>query len=162
MQILAIVISRFKEIYRKGPSINDIVLKIKAMQKKYNIPDIEYVITDHEHNGSTILRDAGFSVKLADKTVSMKDGVDLVRHALTNSMIKFNSNSLDEPCPELGNGINCLSDEFPAFTYKDEDKLRGNRTDDNPDPSCKDHALDDLRYYCVDTMTKTELLSMWM
>ena len=141
---------RFKEIYRKGLSINDIILKIRGMQKAYRIPDIECVFADHEHNGRQIMKEAGFSVRNADKSVSVKDGIDIVRHALTNDLIKFNANSLDEPDPHLT--INCLVDELLALAYKPEKRQTGSKADDLPDPECQDHAADDLRYYCVDMM----------
>ena len=107
---------RFKEIYRQGLSINDIILKIKAMQETYRIPETECVFADHEHNGRKIMQEAGFNVRIADKSVSLKDGIDMVRHALVNDSIKFNSNSLDEPDPHLT--INCLVDELLALAYK--------------------------------------------
>lgn len=139
---------RFKEIYRQGLSPNDIIAKIKAMQITYRIPNIEYVIADHEHSARTIFREAGFHVVDADKKVSVKDGIDIVRHALTNERIQFNANSLDDPDPHLT--INCLVDELLALAYKPEEKQTGSKQDDLPDPKCQDHAADDLRYYCVD------------
>lgn len=146
---------RFKEIYRQGLSINDIVAKIEVIQQKYRIPEIECVFADHEHNGRQVMREAGFNVRNADKTISKKDRIDIVRNALVNERIKFNSNSLDEPDPKLA--INCLVDELLALAYKPEERQTGSKNDDLPDPECQDHAADDLEYYCVGTMTALEL-----
>ena len=146
---------RFKEIYRKGLSINDIILKIKAMQETYHIPKIQCVFADHEHNGRQIMKEAGFNIRNADKTVSMKDGIDIVRHALVNDLILFNSNSLDEPDPHLA--INCLVDELLALAYKPAERMTGSKADDLPDPQCQDHAADDLRYYAVGCVVRPQI-----
>ena len=118
----------------------------------YRIPSIQCVFADHEHNGRKILRDTGFHVIEADKSVSIKDGIDVVRHALINDKILFNANSLDEPDPHLS--IKCAADELPALSYKPPERLTGGKSDDIPDPQCQDHAADDVRYYCVGTMLK--------
>ena len=143
---------RFKEIYRKGISINEIVEKIKGMQEKYNIPDIECIHADHEHNGRAVLQEAGFHVIPADKTVSIKDGIEIMRHAFTNDRLILNKNSLDEPDQTLA--INCGADELLALSYKPEDKMTGSKSDDLPDPKCQDHAVDEKRYHCVAEMAR--------
>lgn len=151
---------RFKEIYRQGLTPNEIIAKIRGMQSKYNIPHIEYIISDHEHSASSIFKEAGFTVKLANKKVSIKDGIEIVRHAFVNDRIVINKNSLDDPDESLS--INCLADELLALSYKPEDRQTGSKNDDLPDPKCEDHACDDFRYYCVDRMgQKIELPDMF-
>lgn len=149
---------RFKEIYRKDMHILEMPKKIREYQQTYNIPEVEYIITDHEHNGRTVLEDSGFTVKIADKSISMKDGIDLVRREMTNEGMIFNKNSLDEPCSNLMGKINCLSDELMALAYLPESKQTKSNAD-KPDPTCADHAADELRYRVCDYATKVELPS---
>jgi len=140
---------RFKEIYRKEMPILEMPQKIKEYQNTYNIADIDYIITDHEHSGRTVLQDAGFSVKPANKRISIKDGIDLVRREMANAGMIFNKNSLDEPCPNLMGRINCLHDELMALVYPPEDKQTPS-TADKPDKNCADHAADEMRYRVAD------------
>ena len=142
---------RFKEVYRQGLSPNVVIEKIQAIQKQYHIPEIEYVVADHEHSARSIFEEAGFEVKIADKTVSVKDGIDIVRSAFINDRVLINKDSLFDPDPELE--IKCLTDELLALAYKPAEKQTGSKADDLPDPQCADHAADEFRYYCVDTMS---------
>ena len=149
---------RFKEIYRRDMHILEMPAKIKQYQQTYNIPNIEYIISDHEHSGRTVLQDAGFDVKPADKTVSIKDGIDLVRREMANGTIIFNKSSLDEPCRNLMGRINCMADEFMALAYLPEDKQTPS-TADVPDKNCEDHAADDVRYRVVDYAQRVSMPS---
>ena len=146
---------RFKEVYRQGLSPNVIVEKIRAIQKEFHIPEIEYVIADHEHSARSIFREAGFHVILADKSVSLKDGIDIVRSAFINERVLINKDSLFHPDPYLE--IKCLIDELLALAYKSQEKMTGSKADNLPDPMCEDHAADDFRYYCVDRFTGTAI-----
>ena len=146
---------RFKEIYRKGVSPNVLIEKVRAVQRKFHIPEIECVIADHEHSARSIFKEAGFHVRLADKSVSVKDGIDIVRSAFIQERVVINANSLFEPDPFLE--IKCLVDELLALAYKPEERRTGGKADDLPDPQCPNHAADEFRYYCVRTMLKKTL-----
>ena len=143
---------RFKEIVRQGWGINQIVDAMKEIEKQYEIPYVSRVITDHEHNGRTVLEDAGYNVVPVDKTMGVKDGIDVVRKALVEKKLVFNANSLEHPDPNLN--INCGADAMLALAYKAPEKMNGSKSDDLPDPKCFDHPTDEIRYYTTECIFK--------
>ena len=142
----------FKEIYRKDESVNVICERINDIKTKYKIDKFKSGVGDHEFNGKQIMKDAGLPIKPANKTVSVKDGIELVRKEFDNNTLIINKHSLEDPDPKLTDGINCSVDELMALRYKEEAKMTGSRTDDLPDQSCKDHAADHIRYHIVDSV----------
>ena len=132
---------------------------MKKIEQKYNIKNIQCVYADHEHNGRTVLRDHGYHVIPTDKTISVKDSIDIVRTALINGNLIFNSESNEFPDPQLN--INCGADAMLALCYKPPERMTGSKSDDLPDPKCFDHPPDEIRYYCVNTMTYQSLPDFW-
>ena len=147
----------FKEIYRKDVAVPEICERINGLKETYAIPKFDDGVGDHEFNGKQIMRDAGLPIRPADKTVSVQDGIELVKKAFTNEELIFNRNSLDEPDPELQGGIHCTADEILSLHYKDEEKQTGSRNDNLPDPECPDHGADHVRYRVVDQVVKPEM-----
>ena len=148
----------FKEIYRKGVAVPHICEMINALKATYTIPDFTSGVGDHEFNGKQIMIDAGLPIKPANKKVSVKDGIELVRKKLINEELILNKNSLDEPDPQLIGGIHRTSDELVSLHYKDEGKQTGSSRDDLPDPECPDHGADHVRYEVVDS-TNSEVFN---
>ena len=149
---------RFKEIVRQGDGINTTAEKMKALEKKYNIPEVQCIYADHEHNGRDVLStDFGYHVIPTNKQISVKDGIDIVRQILVDKRLVFNANSLDDPDPQLN--INCGADAMLALHYKTPEKMTGSKQDDLPDPKCFDHPTDEIRYYCVNAMYQVQLPS---
>ena len=143
----------FKEIYRKGESVQDIIERMRALEKQYHIPKITDVFVDHEIDNRFQMREAGYPYTLAAKTE--KAGcIEDVRYALVNELIYFNKHSLEDPDPKLRGKAQRTTDEISALAYKDEDKMTGTRSDDLPDNKYPDHGGDHLQYYTVGCVVK--------
>ena len=66
--------------------------------------------------------------------------------------VVFNSNSLCHPPDrELFGMAGRTSDEFALFSYRSEDELRFNDTDEKPKDG-HDHGMDPMRYYFMGVM----------
>ena len=146
----------FKEIYRKGITVQDCIAKMRALEARYNVPKITDCFVDHEIDNRLQMRDAGYPYRLASKTE--KAGcIEDVRYALANNLINFNINSLDEPDMELRGKAKRLTDELSSIAYKDQDKMTGKRSDDLPDTKYPDHAADHLQYYTVGCVVRRKI-----
>lgn len=138
----------FKEIYRKGISVQDCIAKMRALESKYNIPKITDCYVDHEIDNRFQMTEAGYPYTLAlkwDRVGRIED----VRYALANQLIYFNINSLDEPDIQLRGKPQRMTDELGSIAYKEDDKMTGTKSDDEPDQKYPDHATDHLEYYTV-------------
>ena len=138
----------FKEIYRKGISVQDCIAKMRALESRYRIPKITDCFVDHEIDNRFQMQEAGYPYTLAPKT-DKAGCIEDVRYALANKLIYFNKLSLDEPDLELRGKPQRLTDEIERLAYKDDDKMTGTKSDDLPAKEHPDHAADHLQYYVV-------------
>lgn len=71
-------------------------------------------------------------------------GIDIVRQALRTDNLKFWHNSLKNPDPELKDYMlpYRLTEEIPGYVRK--------KDSDRPEPGLADHAIDAMRYACVE------------
>ncbi|MYF53656.1 MAG: hypothetical protein F4039_08980 [Gammaproteobacteria bacterium] len=140
----------FKETYRKGESVEDTINRIKAIQKRYNIPAFDYGVIDHEIDTRFQLDKAGLAHKLADKDIAK--GIETCKWAFSNGKVKINRHSLDDPDPTLLDTYQCLKDEIEAYVYLSDDNQTGAKSDNLPDKKCSDHAIDHSRYLVQDRL----------
>ena len=147
----------FKEIYRQGESVKDIIARMKAFETKYDIPKITEVLPDHEVDNRHQLVDAGYQYRLPKKYEKV-GAIERVKTAFSDNLIVFNHNSLDHPDTELIGKPQRLTDEILSLAYKPDDRKTGSKDDDLPDKkNCPNHACDHLQYYitsCVVTGKK--------
>ena len=138
----------FKEIYREGESVQNILARMKALETQYRIPMIHDTFVDHEIDNRFQVQEAGYDYTLAHK--KEKAGcIEDVKYALSNNLIMFNKNSLENPDTKLLAKPHRQSHEMMGLAYKPEDRKTGAKLDDLPDPKLPDHAADHLQYYVV-------------
>ena len=143
----------FKEIYRKGESVQDILARMNALESRYNIPKISQCFVDHEIDNRFQVRKAGYPYTLAPKREKV-GCIEDVKYALTNNLIVFNENSLDDPDDALIGEKQRYTDEVVSLAYKPDDKKTGSKNDDLPAPKQADHACDHVQYYTVGCVVK--------
>ena len=147
----------FKEIYRKHESLNEVIDKMRAIERLYNIPRIENLICDHEGTSVNLVKEAGYNCELTDKREGVASSIEVIRYALANGIIKFNINSLDDPEPLLVGRSRRLTQEVSMIEYKQDDKMTGSKEDDLPSNDFPRHAIDHLRYYSVYNISRTPI-----
>ncbi len=146
----------FKEIYRHGESVQQIIGRMKALQQKYHINHITDCYVDHEIDNRYQMEEAGFPYTLPQKQ-NKAGGIEDVKYALSNGLIYFNKNSLDEPDTQLLGQAHRLTHEMMSLAYKPEDRMTGAKSDDLPDPKLPDHGCDHLQYYIVMRIPRNEV-----
>lgn len=149
----------FKEYYKKDNSVSRVLDYFDYWFQNYNLrkSDIYKVITDVDVGNRTHLREAGYSPVLADKTISIPEGIQVIQKSFANDELIINQNSLDHPDPRLKGTYDCLVAELPAIHYLPEDQQSGLPKDNKPDKDCVNHAADWLRYGMVDTVSNIKL-----
>lgn len=142
----------FKEYYRLDPSPNALCDWFSYCDTTYEVKhdDIYKLLTDIETGNRAILSERGYYPVVADKTVPITEGIQIMQSAFMNDNFFINKDSLDEPDPLLQGKIRCLVDELPEIHYPPESKQTGTKSDDKPDKRCIRHAADHARYMCVD------------
>ena len=152
----------FKEYYRFDPNPNRITETIEHWANTYadyhfSRDRIHKLITDIETGNRAILKESGYYPQVANKEVPVTEGIQMLQKAFRDDTFFINAESLDEPEPLFEGKIQCLVDELPEIHYPPEDKQRGTKNDDKPDPSCVRHAADHARYCEVDRYKHIEL-----
>lgn len=156
----------FKEYYRFDPNPNRITETIETWNTRYadyhfSRERIHKMITDIETGNRAILKESGYYPQVANKEVPITEGIQMMQKAFRDDKFFINVDSLDEPEPLFEGKIQCLADELPEIHYPPEDKQRGTKNDDKPDPSCIRHAADHGRYCWVDIYKGIELPDMF-
>ena len=151
----------FREIYHTGLTPKTFIPMIQKMLSEAQVPYVEVMFTDHDASHNQDLRDAGFSIREADKDIL--SGLELVKDWLskeyiikdlpyTEPAIIFNSNSLAHPMDSnLFGKAHKTIDEFGLYAYREEDDRKGDDTDEKPKPMW-DHGMDTVRYYLKGVM----------
>ena len=148
--------SLFKEIYRDGESVQQIIGRMKALQQKYRVDHITDCYVDHEIDNRKQMEAAGYRYTLPYKQ-NKAGGIEDVKYALSNGLIYFNKHSLDEPDTQLLGQPHRLSHEMMSLAYKPADRKTGAKSDDLPDPRLADHACDHLQYYVVERVERPQI-----
>ena len=151
----------FKEYYKQSDSVTEALAYLRYWHGAYNIPIelIEKTIVDVSTGNGTFLKEAGYPVQIADKTISTPEGIQMMQKGFAEETIIINSNSLDHPDPLLADTCQCLADELPTIRYKPKSEQRGRPDDNKPVPSPTNHACDCLRYEIVDMNVGIQLPS---
>ena len=149
----------FKEYYKKDNSVTKVMAYFDYWFREYNLrrSDIYKLITDVDVGNSTLLKEDGYSPVVADKTVSIPEGIQIIQKAFANDELLINLHALDHPDPKLKGTYNSLVSELPAVHYRPEEEQSGQPRDNKPDPDCVDHATDWLRYGMVDAVGTQKL-----
>ena len=149
----------FKEYYKLDPSPTRLVEYFDYWHKTYDVPkdDIYKVITDIETGNRAVIQEADYYPEVADKTVPITAGIQILQRMLRDKKFLINKDSLDHPEQLLEGKIRCLVDEFPEIHYPPESKQTGTKRDDQPDQSCIRHAADHARYCSVDVYTEWDV-----
>ena len=76
--------------------------------------------------------------------------IDAVRQRLVDGTLKFSRNALDkkDPLLTMKNRPTCTTDEFSTYSYKPENKMKGDTSDDVP-PDGQDDGMDCSGYAAV-------------
>lgn len=143
----------FKEIYHSGLLVSELVQMMKKMSFGYNI---KTTFADHDSEHNEQLKRAGFHVTNADKDKVL--GIDICREMLfrgyneddpaaSDCDVIFNRDSLVHPPDrELFGKPQRTIDEFGLYAYKEEEKQKGDETDEEP-VKAYDDGMDTMKYY---------------
>ena len=137
----------FREAYLSGLHITRFLPYIEGTKGS------EYVQTifgDHDSGHNDYLREQGYHVTDAQKKNMKILGIDLCKELLSDQdNVIFNSNSLwHGPDPLLDGKAQRTTDEFPLYSYKEDDRRKGDYTDEDPIKKW-DHGMDSFRNYIV-------------
>lgn len=104
---------------------------------------------DHDPGYKSFLEEMGYTITDAPKKDMKISGIDICRDWLSKpeNTVIFNSNALwHPPDPELSGGCDRTVSEFPLYAYREEDRRKGDYTDEDP-VNKWDHGMDCMRYY---------------
>ena len=144
----------FKEIYRTGITLDDLIERIHKIRNDYRLDQINNVFTDHNAEHNERMRLEGFPIVEAHK--SILPGLELCKKQFEENTIKLNKASLvrfkdnhgrREPEDEnLFGHPKCLRDELGVYAYRSEEKRTFTEKDEYP-IEYGDHGMDSMRYY---------------
>ena len=137
----------FREAYMTGLHITQF---LPYIQGTVGDESVQTIFGDHDSGHNDYLRDQGYHVTDAQKKNMKLIGIDKCKELLSEQdRVIINSNSLwHGPDPELDGKAQCTADEFPLYSYKEEDRKKGDHTDEEPLKKW-DHGMDAFRNYVV-------------
>ena len=149
----------YKEIYGTDMTPQTFIPMIGNMLDSVGITKTQLtnIFSDHNASHNKDLRNAGYFVTEADK-VDKLSRIDLCKDWLAKEYevpgkpypepaVVFNSNSLfNRPDPTLKGQPKQTVDEFPLYSYKEEENRKGDYTDEAPMKKW-DHGMDPFGYY---------------
>ena len=138
----------FKEIYISQKLVSENAARIHELQKLHN-KEYNFNICDGgDPEKQKQLAQLGLPCRTAKKGKAFM--IDAVRQRIVDGKLKFARNALDKKDPFLTmkNRPTCTTDEFSTYSYKPENKMKGDDSDDVP-PDGRDDGVDCLGYAAV-------------
>ena len=128
---------------------HDVYKFLPYVQSTQNGEFIETVFPDVDPGKNEFLFEAGYHITPPKKPNMKLFGIDLCKDWLSKpeDTVIFNKNALwHGPDTNLNGKPQKTVDEFPLYSYKEEDRRKGDYTDEEPNKKW-DHGMDAMRYY---------------
>ena len=138
----------FYEIYMSGKTLEEHIQRIHQIQslhgKRYN-----YNLCDHDPEKQKRLTQLGIPCRMVSK-IRKDHMINAVKERLASNKMFFSRNAVDKIDPVLKdrNKPTSTIEEFGTYSYKPENKMKGDHTDDIP-PDGNDDGMDLTGYAAV-------------
>ena len=151
----------YKEIYRTKLTPKRFIPMIQDMCDEVGVIP-KTIFTDHNASHNQDLREAGFHVTEAEKEIL--NGIELLKDWLSKeydsprllhpepAMVYHKNSLFHPPDPELFGRPQSTVEEYPLYSYKEEDDRKGDETDEKPIKRW-DEGMDTSRYYIKGVMS---------